>query len=140
MSDKKYELEIECTDCLELNKIKVDNELKCKKCEKPLVGKSYKNPIISSMLLLLIGSGIGITSDNYLNINRPSVKTEYFMMQTCLKEYSNENNEYSEEIRDNCICAVETMSGIIDAQKARIYGESWLKEILVEKYESCNIK
>jgi hypothetical protein len=29
------------------------------------------------------------------------------------------------------------MSGLVDAQKARIYGHKWLKELLKDRYNDC---
>ena len=74
-------------------------------------------------------SGIaGAIVDDITNINRASVKTEYKMMKTCIHEFYD---------RDTCFCAVESMSGLVDAQKARIYGDKWLKELLKDKYNDC---
>ena len=50
------------------------------------------------------------------------------MMRTCVNRFGN---------RDDCFCAVESMSGLIDAQKARLYGEKWLKDLLKDRYYDC---
>jgi len=125
-------LDIECPYCFEENKINLSTKIKCKKCEKPLINEKYKKPIISAFATILIGSGLGITADAYLNINRASVKTEYKMMKTCINHYGNYKS-----VRDNCACAVESMVGVLDAQKARFYGDTKLYSILNEKYQSC---
>ena len=130
--ESKNTLEIECPHCLEENKINLSKEIKCKHCEKPLIGEKYKKPLITAFTAILIGSGMGITTDAYLNINRASVKTEYKMMKTCIDYKGN-----SKRVRDNCACTVESMLGVIDAQRARLYGESKLYRILDEKYEEC---
>ena len=121
-----------CDECSEENKILLSKDIKCKKCEKSFVGNKYKSYIISGLTTLLIGSGIGAVADSYLNIQRPSVKTEYKMMSWCTFYYGK-----TEIVRDNCACAVESIAGIVDAQKARLYGESWLIDILKDKYKSC---
>ncbi len=136
MEEKKEEnkniLEIECPHCSEANTIKLSNEIKCKKCNKTLQGFKYKSIILSGLTTLIIGSGIGVTADAYLNINRASVKTEYKMMKTCISNHGNYKS-----VRDNCACAVESMLGVIDAQKARLYSGEWLENILNEKYKDC---
>jgi len=70
----------------------------------------------------------GTLLDDTINVNRASVKTEYKMMRTCIYEFQD---------RDTCICAVESMSGFIDAEKALLYGHEWLKEVLKNKYDNC---
>lgn len=121
-----------CDECSEENKILLSKDIKCKKCEKSFVGNKYKSYIISGLTTLLIGSGIGAVADSYLNIQRPSVKTEYKMMSWCTDYYGK-----TKIVRDNCACAVESMAGIVDAQKARLYGETWLIDTLKDKYKSC---
>lgn len=136
MEEKKEEnkniLEIECPHCSEENTIKLSNEVKCKKCDKTLHGYRYKSVLLSGLATLIIGSGIGMTADAYLNINRASVLTEYKMMKTCINYYGNYKS-----VRDNCACAVESMLGVIDAQKARLYSDEWLLDVLNEKYNDC---
>lgn len=129
----KNTLDIECPHCFEENQINLSKEIKCKKCEKPLIGEKYRKPIFSAMTTILIGSGLGLTADAYLNMNRASVKTEYKMMKTCIDEFGQ-----TATVRDRCACTVESMVGIIDAQKARLYGSVWLREVLISKYKACN--
>lgn len=127
-----YSLEIECPHCFKENKINLSKEIKCKECEKPLIGEKYKKQIVTAFTAILIGGSIGMTADGYININRASVKTEYKMMKTCINYYGN-----NRRTRDNCACAVESMLGMIDAQKARFYSESKLYRILGERYQEC---
>jgi|GEM_PF-4581148 len=130
--ENKNILDIECPHCYQDNKVNLSQEIKCKHCKEPLIGEKYKKPIITAFTAILLGSSIGITTDAYLNINRASVKTEYKMMKTCI-DYKG----YSKTVRDNCACTVESMLGVIDAQKARFYSESKLYRILDERYEGC---
>ncbi|WP_324171633.1 hypothetical protein [Sulfurimonas sp.] len=130
--ENKYTLDIECPHCFEDNKINLSKEIKCKHCEKPLIGEKYKKQLITAFTAILLGSGMGITADAYLNINRASVKIEYKMMKTCIAYKGN-----FKRVRDNCACTVESMLGVIDAQKARLYGENRLYSLLDEKYEEC---
>ncbi|MFY4843132.1 hypothetical protein ACOTVP_01155 [Aliarcobacter butzleri] len=121
-----------CDKCSEENKILLSKDIKCKKCDKSLIGSKYKEYIISGFATILIGVGIGAVADSYVNIQRPSVKTEYKMMSWCTAEYGK-----NEIVRDNCACAVESIAGIIDANKARLHkGEFW-GDILKNRYESC---
>lgn len=128
----KNTLDIECSHCHEENQINLSKEIKCKKCEKPLIGEKYRKPIFSAMTTILIGSGLGLTADAYLNINRASVKTEYKMMKTCIDEFGN-----SSSVRDKCVCAVESMLGIIDAKRARSLEPDKLRNILESRYYEC---
>ncbi|MFA7091834.1 MAG: hypothetical protein WC149_08275 [Arcobacteraceae bacterium] len=123
---------IECPNCFNENKILLSKEIKCKKCEKSLIDEKFRKPIFSALTIILFGSGIGMITDSYLNINRPSVKTEYKMMKWCIDNYG----QYK-SVRDTCACAVESMAGIVDAQKARLYGNEWLIDVLDKKYKSC---
>lgn len=129
---KENELKIECPECFEENIVSLSSDIKCKKCEKSLTGQKYKSVLLSAGLVFSLGAGLGVTSDAYLNINRASVKTEYKMMKTCINRFGNNS-----EVRDDCACAVESMLGVIDAQKARFYSTSWLKDVLKEKYNEC---
>ena len=133
----KNNLEIECPYCFEENSIKLSETIKCKKCSKSLINEKYKKPILSAFATILIGSGLGVTADGYLNINRASVKTEYKMMKSCINYHRDYYGTYS-DVRDNCACAVESMVGILDAQKARFYSENKLYHILNERYKSCD--
>ena len=125
--DKNY-IEVECPHCLEDNKIKLSSEIKCKHCEKKLTGSKYKSIVISTLVAMSLGAVGGSLGDDILNINRASVKTEFKMMQTCLYIFND---------RDNCLCAVESMSGFIDAQNTKMRGNEWLKDTLRERYEDC---
>jgi hypothetical protein len=54
-------------------------------------------------------------------------------MKTCIDQFGQ-----TATVRDRCACTVESMVGIIDAQKARLYGSVWLREVLISKYKACN--
>lgn len=134
MSEEEKEnlLEIECPHCQKENEIKLSTEINCKECNKSLLGSKYKSFLFSTATVLTLGAGAGAIGDSYFNINRASVKTEYKMMKQCIDIYG-----YSSNVRDTCACAVESMAGIVDAQKARLYGSKWLSEVLYKKYKSC---
>ncbi len=129
---KENVLEVECPHCEKENEIKLSSEINCKECNKSLLGSKYKSFLFSTATVLALGAGGGAIGDSYLNINRASVKTEYKMMKQCIDSYG-----YSTRVRDTCSCAVESMAGIVDAQKARLYGTDWLSEVLNDKYQSC---
>ena len=128
MSKEENKIDLECSSCSTENTVNLSSDIKCKKCNKSLTGKLYKNIIISAGLLVGLGAIGGALVDDVININRASVKTEYKMMRTCVNRFQNS---------ENCYCAVESMSGIIDAEKARLYGKGWLKDILAERYKAC---
>lgn len=130
--EDKNTLVIECPHCDKENTINLSKEIQCKHCEKSLIGEKYKKPFITAFTAILLGSGIGVATDGYLNLNRASVKTEYKMMKTCIDYYG-----YNKTARDNCACAVESMVGLIDAEKARFYSETKLYKILDGRYKDC---
>lgn len=130
--EKKVNLEIQCPHCEEQNDIALPEDIKCNECKKTLIGFKYENVILSSTATLVIGGILGTQLDDTININRASVKTEYKMMKTCINEFG-----YSKSVRDNCYCAVESMSGFLDAQKARLYHRDTLKKLLEDRYNSC---
>lgn len=138
--ENKNTLDIECPHCYKENTINLSKEIKCKHCEKPLIGEKYKKPLITAFTAILLGSGIGMTVDSYLNLNRASVENEFIMMKTCIDEYHNfkyESETHYKEVRKDCSCAVESMLGIIDAEKARFYTESKIRNILYTRYKDC---
>ena len=127
-SKEKNHIHLECPKCFESNTVKLSTELKCKKCEKTLLGFNYKRFLLPTIAIVGFSGIAGAIIDDTVNLNRASVKTEYKMMKTCLHEFYD---------RDTCFCAVESMSGFVDAEKARLYGHKWLEEVLKDKYNSC---
>jgi len=126
--ENKHEISLLCPKCDNENTINLSSDIKCKKCEETLVGRSYKEFILPTIVVLGLSAIGGAMIDDSLNLNRASVKTEYKMMRTCINRFND---------RDNCFCAVESMSGFIDAEKARFYSSSKLSNILKEKYYDC---
>lgn len=96
----------------------------------------YKSIAVSGALILGVGVVSGALIDDTVNFNRASVKTEYKMMKTCIDEHKSYSISY-EDARNNCYCAVESMSGLLDAQKAKFYGKIKLQKLLKEKYRDC---
>ena len=125
---KESYINLECPECSEINKIKFSTELRCKKCEQKISGFDYRRFILPVIAVIGLSGIGGAVLDDTLNLNRASVKTEYKMMRTCIYEFQD---------RDTCFCAVESMSGFIDAEKARLYGTKWLKEVLKDRYDNC---
>lgn len=130
MSEKenKHEINLLCPKCDNQNTINLSSDIKCKECEETLIGRSYKEFILPTIMVLGLSAIGGAMIDDSLNLNRASVKTEYKMMRTCINRFND---------RDNCFCAVESMSGFIDAEKARFYGKQWLKDELKNRYYDC---
>lgn len=55
----------------------------------------------------------------------------------CIKEHSYNNGTNDEKIRDKCVCAVEQLNGLLDAERARFYDEVKLFNMLDEAYRDC---
>ncbi|WNL29615.1 hypothetical protein [Aliarcobacter cryaerophilus] len=128
LNNEKNEIQLKCI-CENENTINLSSDIKCKKCNETLTGHIYKRFIFPTILTVGLSLTAGALLDDTLNLNRASVKTEYKMMKQCIDIYGN---------RDKCACAVESMSGFIDAQQARFYGPDGLRKILSERYKKCN--
>jgi len=126
--ETKHNIDVLCPECEHKNKINLSSDIKCKECDKTLLGHTYKRFILPLIVTVGLSAVAGAMIDDTVNINRASVKTEYKMMKTCINRFGS---------RDNCACAVESMSGIVDAQKARLYGENWLRDVLRDRYNDC---
>lgn len=124
--------EICCPKCDLVNTINVPEEIKCEKCDTSFSGKKFGQIVSDGLANFVLAGSLVLTADAYLNINRVSVKTEYKMMKQCIDERKN-----TEKVRDTCICAVESMSGVIDAQMARLKGAGWLSDELDRRYQNC---
>ena len=92
------------------------------------MGFNYKRFLLPTVVVVGLSGIAGAIVDDTTNLNRASVKTEYKMMRTCVNRFNN---------RDTCFCAVESMSGLVDAQKARLYGVKRLEELLEDRYNDC---
>lgn len=134
--NEKYSFNIECPHCQADNTIKLHKTNKCKQCDKPLGGEKYTKQIISVMSAIIIGGVSGVIIDGYAHVYRASVKTEYKMMKTCIDEHSY-YGYYDKNVRDQCACAVEQLSGLLDAERARLYGDEKLSKMLDEAYSGC---
>jgi hypothetical protein len=135
--NEEYSFDIECPHCQKNNTIKLHKTNKCKHCDKPLGGEKYTKQIISVMSAIIIGGVSGVIIDGYAHVYRASVKTEYKMMKTCIDERSDGDTYHDKKIRDQCACAVEQLSGVLDAERVRIYGEYKLSMMLDEAYQNC---
>ena len=121
-----------CPKCKDINTIHMAEEIKCKSCETSFAGKKFGQIVSNGIVSFVLTGGIVLTTDAYLHINRVSVKTEYKMMKQCIDQRKN-----TPQVRDTCACAVESMSGVIDAQIARVKGSEWLEEELNKRYRNC---
>lgn len=127
MQNKENQIKLKCI-CDNENNIYLSSDIKCKKCNETLIGHTYKRIILPITLTIGLSAVGGALIDDSLNLNRASVKVEYKMMKQCINIFGH---------RDTCACAVESMSGFIDAQKARFYGSNGLRKILTERYNEC---
>lgn len=121
-----------CPKCDEINTIKITEEIKCKKCETSFSGKKFGQIVSDGLANFALAGAIVLTADAYLHINRASVSTEYKMVKTCTDRYGT-----TIPVRNVCFCAVESMSGVIDAQMARFRDSEWLAEELDKRYRKC---
>lgn len=137
--NEETSLNIECPHCGHDNKVKLISSTQCKndKCQKPLIGQKYSKPIISIMSAIIIGGVSGVVIDGYTNVYRASVKTEYKMMKTCIDERSDNGYYHDKDVRNQCACAVEQLSGFLDAERTRLYGNAKLSEMLDTAYRDC---
>lgn len=124
--------EICCPKCKDVNTIQVQEEIKCKTCDTSFAGKKFGQIISNGLVSFVLTGGVILTADAYFHINRASVKTEYKMMRTCTDRHGT-----TESVRNICFCAVESMSGVIDAQMAKLKGVEWLKDEMDKRYKNC---
>ena len=127
----KHNIDLLCPECEHENKINLSSDIKCKECDKTLLGHTYKRFIFPLALTVGLSAVAGAIIDDTVNINRSSVKTEYKMMKTCIDTFG-----YSKNVRNNCVCAVESMSGVFDAQVSRLNND-YLEETLRDRYYNC---
>jgi|TARA_R110002050_G_scaffold280862_1_gene427995 DNA-directed RNA polymerase subunit RPC12/RpoP len=76
-------LDIECPHCSKDNSIHLSSEIKCKHCEKPLIGQKYKKQklaIVSSILLI----GGGYFFNEKFEPNRYPMPVEYYIVKSCV--------------------------------------------------------
>jgi hypothetical protein len=126
--ENKHNIDLLCLACDHKNKVYFSSDIKCKECNETLIGYTYKVFIVPALVVIGLSAIGGAMIDDTLNLNRASVKTEYKMMRTCINRFG---------YRDNCFCAVESMSGFLDAEKARLYSRSKLSDILKDRYNDC---
>ena len=132
--EKDKKIELECPHCYEKNSVKLAQQSKCEKCQKSFSGHFYKSVVLSAGLLLGVGAVGGALIDDTINLNRASVKTEYKMMKTCIDEFKYRDGYKT--ARDKCYDVVESMSGFLDAEKARFYGKEGLEKELAKRYNA----
>ncbi len=128
----KNSFELECPHCYKENTIRVAASQTCKHCDEPLVGEKYKKVILSAMTVLALGGGAGVIVDDYIGLYRNSVATEYKMVKKCIDRHGTRKS-----VRNNCFCAVESMTGILDSVKAKVIGEEKLLDMLDDRYYDC---
>lgn len=121
-----------CPKCKDVNTIPVSEEIKCKTCQTSFAGKKFGQIVSNGLVSFVLTGGMVLTADAYFHINRVSVNTEYKMMKQCIDERKNIS-----QVRDTCACAVESMSGVIDAQMAKLRGASWLADEMDKRYKNC---
>lgn len=148
----KNTLDVECPHCNEENTVKFSKDLKCKNCDKSIMGttniyKTNKTSLLVTALasasvaavladknvaaheiILLVGSSAG----TLIYVSRLKIETEYKMMKTCIDRFGTNT-----VARDTCFCAVKKLSTYLNAQIAKLKGEVWLSDQLDNQYTKC---
>lgn len=130
-------LEIDCPHCYEKNKINLSSEIKCKHCDKPLVGEKYTKPIMSALTAILLGLGGGFYLDDKFEADRYPISIEYDLINSCVSFYEKPLKEKDYRKKQNvCICTLKYTQEEIDYSE---YKESENKffDIFEEKVKEC---
>ena len=116
MSENKNNiLEIDCPHCFEENKINLSSAIKCKHCDKPLIGEKYSKPIISVMTAIILGIGGGIILDEKFETDRYPIIIEYSIIDSCLSSNKTPlRRGYYKNKRNICICALKKTESKLD--------------------------
>jgi hypothetical protein len=128
----KHNIDLLCPTCDHKNKVYFSSDIKCKECNKTLIGYTYKIFIVPALVVIGLSAMSGVVIDDTLNLNRVSVKTEFNMMVECINRNSSDKNEVND-----CVCAVESLSGFLDAEQLRFRDSSWKSRELQSRYNSC---
>jgi len=137
--NSENDIKIICPSCGGENTFNLpENGCNCSVCNSKITGYTYKHFIFSAMTVLSLGAIGGMVIDDKTHISRASVKVEYKMMKTCINDYDIDWYRGSSKRRDICACAVESLSGLLDAQRIKFtHNADDLKTLLKERYQEC---
>jgi len=108
-------LEIECPHCSKENKINLSTKIKCKHCEKPLIGQKYRKPFMSAMTALILGAGGGYHINEQFQSNRYPLTVENGIINSCVSFYEQPLLHKDYKNKENiCICALNKTQEEID--------------------------
>lgn len=127
-------IEIVCPKCSEVTTAEFTHR-GCD-CIEEYTNKKFTLVVISVMSAIILGGVSGVIIDGYTHVYRASVKTEYKMMKTCIDRHS-DHGYYNKNVRDQCACAVEQLSGFLDAELIRLYGDEKVYNMLNQAYSDC---
>lgn len=116
MSENKDNiLEVDCPHCYQENKINLQKAIKCKHCEKPLLGEKYTKPIVSVLTAMIFGLGSGIAIDESFETDRYPISVEHSIIENCISSYNKPlKKSYYKNKRNTCICALKKTEDILD--------------------------
>uniref|UniRef100_UPI0040473A1A hypothetical protein n=1 Tax=Aliarcobacter sp. TaxID=2321116 RepID=UPI0040473A1A len=108
-------LKIECPHCSKENEINLSTEIKCKHCEKPLIGHKYRKPFMSAITAFVLGAWDTNQINEQFESNRYPINFEYAIINSCVSDSEQpllrKNYKYKEDI---CICALNKTQEEID--------------------------
>ncbi|MCG3692502.1 hypothetical protein [Aliarcobacter butzleri] len=108
-------LKIECPHCSKENKINLSTEIKCKHCEKPLIGQKYRKTFMSAITAIILGIGGGYYFNEKLDDNRYPLGLEYALIKSCVSPDERPLLDKDFEKKENiCICALNKTQKEID--------------------------
>jgi len=114
MKDGDNVLEVDCPHCYEKNRIKLSSAIKCKHCNKPLIGEKYTKPLISTMTAIILGIGGGVFYEKF-ETDRYPIAIEYSIVNSCMSSYEKPLiSKYFSKKKNVCICALKETETEID--------------------------
>jgi len=130
--ENKHDIGLLCPTCDYENTVHLSSDIKCKECSETLIGHTYTRFILPVLAVMGLSAMGGAIVDDVIHINRVSVKTEFNMMVECINRNSSDRNEVND-----CVCAVESLSGLLDAEQLRFRDSSWKSRELQSRYNGC---
>lgn len=130
-------MKIECPKCDKENDLKLEAKVKCGNCGEELTGNTYRKPIISGMAVLAIGVAGGQIFEYAVTDNRYPLKTEYFVIESCVNSYEKPVARHIYGNRKKiCLCAMEDTMNEISYIRYKV-NESGFLSAFEENAKAC---
>ncbi|WP_419675588.1 hypothetical protein ACN2CX_07560 [Aliarcobacter butzleri] len=114
----------------------MSTEIKCKHCEKPLIGQKYKKTFMSAITAIILGIGGGYYFNEKLDDNRYPLGLEYALIKSCVSPDERPLLDKDFEKKENiCICALNKTQKEIDYPKYKKKQSTYLNIFEVKAYE-----